>query len=260
MADYQVNLPATNELMPARETSCEISSPLEDLDGTGELERLASVGRAAGSIAHDLRHMLMGVVGCTELLATGRISGSEHQRMCLGFERTVRSMTGLLDSLVELARAPGTLHPEFVSVRGILWQASLTVRSDPRFQHVAFVVDCDRDLRAWLDPRLVERALFNLLLNACEAVPEQSGKIEVCAVETDSTIDIRVSDNGPGIPESIRPKVFEQCMTFGKRKGVGLGLAVVQKCCCEHRGKLILENSSVGATFRLLLPVREPGD
>lgn len=111
----------------------------------------------------------------------------------------------------------------------------------------------------WFDQRKLERALYNLLLNACDAAPAVGGKIEVSAVEVPGAIAISVADNGPGIADSIRERIFHPFVSFGKENGTGLGLAVVQKIVQDHAGDVSVERTAQGMTvFRLVLPSRVP--
>src|SRR5437667_11617500 len=121
----------------------------------------------------------------------------------------------------------------------------------------------------WFDPKKLERGLYNLLLNACEAVASQAGEIEVELREVSGGVEIRVCDNGRGIPEAVQGKLFEPFVSSGKENGTGLGLTVVQKIVQDHGGDVTVEKSSVaGTVFRLLLPLtassesapRRPGE
>ena len=101
-----------------------------------------------------------------------------------------------------------------------------------------------------------ERALYNLLLNACEAISAEDGRIAIELRQMPNGVQIRVSDNGRGIPESIRGTLFEPFVSVGKENGTGLGLTVVQKIVEDHGGNIVVENTSqAGTTFLLILPL-----
>jgi signal transduction histidine kinase len=111
----------------------------------------------------------------------------------------------------------------------------------------------------WFDFRKLERAFYNLLQNACEAAPAPSGKIHVRVQGMDDHVEISVTDNGPGIPESIREDIFQPFVTYGKEEGTGLGLAVVQKIVRDHGGEVKVETTGKsGTTFKLILPLKLP--
>ena len=114
---------------------------------------------------------------------------------------------------------------------------------------------------AWFDPQKLERALVNLLLNACEAVTPDSGKILLSTRQTPEGVEIRVADNGPGIPEPIRETAFQPFVSYGKENGTGLGLSVVHKIIKEHGGDLSVETTSQeGTVFKLTLPLATPAE
>jgi signal transduction histidine kinase len=96
-----------------------------------------------------------------------------------------------------------------------------------------------------------------LLLNACEAAPALGGRVGVDVSENAGAITIEVSDNGPGVADSIRDKLFHPFVSYGKENGTGLGLAVVQKIVQDHRGEIVVERTPNARTvFRILLPGR----
>jgi len=98
--------------------------------------------------------------------------------------------------------------------------------------------------------------LLNLLLNACEAVPPASGKINVELKRTGETLEIRIEDNGPGVAEAVRGRLFEPFASHGKENGTGMGLTVVQKIVQDHGGDITVEQTSPsGTTFRATIPL-----
>src|SRR5581483_10024535 len=105
----------------------------------------------------------------------------------------------------------------------------------------------------------LERVFFNLLLNACEAMPDRTGRIVVELDDDRSTINVRVSDSGRGIPEAIRNTLFEPFVSQGKENGTGLGLTVVQKIVQDHGGEIAVERTSPeGTVFRISIPCPAP--
>jgi signal transduction histidine kinase len=133
------------------------------------------------------------------------------------------------------------------------------VRLHPRHQGTPIEVHNNGLNSAWFDPRKLERALYNILLNACEAAPSGGGNVQVIIGRSGSSVTIAISDNGPGIAEEIRDKLFHPFVSFGKENGTGLGLTVVQKIVQDHGGKVLMERTSDARTiFRITLPGRDP--
>ena len=99
--------------------------------------------------------------------------------------------------------------------------------------------------------------LFNLLFNAAEAVSPADGRIEVSGEPSQGGVDLRVTDNGPGIPEAIVGTLFEPFISHGKQKGTGLGLTVVHNVMRLHGGDALVERTGPeGTTFLLRFPPR----
>src|ERR1700684_2094267 len=155
-------------------------------------------------------------------------------------------MTDLIDSLLEFARTRESLNPTYASIGETVQRAMQAVRLHPRHQGTLIEVHCNGESFAWFDPRKLERALYNLLLNACEAAPSSEGRVQVTVDRTGPAVTIAVSDNGPGIAEAIRDKLFHPFVSFGKENGTGLGLAVVQKIVQDHGGEIVVERSVEG--------------
>ena len=166
-------------------------------------------------------------------------------------------MTDLIDSLLEFARTRESLSPAYGNVVGN--HPALRSRGSPASpaSQPLHRRALRRQVSGWFDQRKLERALYNLLLNACEAAPAVGGQVEVTAAEVAGSITISVADNGPGIAESIRERLFHPFVSYGKENGTGLGLAVVQKIVQDHGGEIAVERTAQGRTvFRIVLPGR----
>lgn len=224
-----------------------------------ESEQLATIGRMASSISHDLRHALAAVVANSEFLCDGRLTSAQREELYQEVRIGVNQMTDLIDSLLEFARTRESLSPTYSSVVETVQRAMQAVRLHPRHQGTLIEVQSKGQSWAWFDPRKLERALYNLLLNACEAAPSSEGKVQVTVERTGYAVTIAVSDNGPGIAEPIRNKLFQPFVSFGKENGTGLGLTVVQKIVHDHGGQVLLERTPDARTiFRITLPGRAP--
>jgi signal transduction histidine kinase len=222
-----------------------------------ESEQLATIGRMASSISHDLRHSLAAIVANSEFLCDSHLTPVQREELYQEVRSGVNLMTDLIDSLLEFARTRESLSPAYANVSETIHRAVLAVRLHPRHHNRSIDVLCSVHVSGWFDQRKLERALYNLLLNACEAAPPLGGKVEVTAGEVAGSITISVADNGPGIAESIRGRLFHPFVSFGKENGTGLGLAVVQKIVQDHGGEIVVERTVQGRTvFRIGLPGR----
>jgi signal transduction histidine kinase len=220
-----------------------------------ESERLATIGRMASSISHDLRHSLATVVANAEFLAETRLDERQREELYREVRLAVDQMTEMLESFLEFSRTRETLRPTYGNLQDVLDRALQNVRANPEFSHVTLTVSCERDCEGWFDLRRLERAFQNLVINAFEAVSPEHGKVEVSLRKLGNNVEFRVQDNGPGIPGDIGAQLFEPFVSSGKQYGTGLGLTVVQKIVEDHGGSVRVEStSSQGTVFVMLLP------
>jgi signal transduction histidine kinase len=219
-------------------------------------ERLATIGRTASSISHDLRHPLTAIMANAEFLCDKNLDQAEREDLYREIRTGIDHMTDLVESLLEFSQARETLRKVFGPVEEAVERARSTVQAHPEFHRADIKIWREGPCETWFDQRKVERALVNLLRNACEFVPANSGKVEVNLREGNDRVEIRIVDNGPGVPEPIRQKLFQPFVSYGKQNGIGLGLAIGQKIFQDHGGDACLESTQPGRTvFRLTLPI-----
>ena len=226
-----------------------------------ESEQLATIGRMASSISHDLRHALAAVVANSEFLCDGRLTNAQREELYQEVRTGVNQMTDLIDSLLEFARTRESLNPAYGNVVETVQRAMQAVRLHPRHQGTLIEIQSNGQNVAWFDSRKLERALYNLLLNACEAAPSSEGKVQVTVERAGGWLSVAIADNGPGVSEAIREKLFHPFVSFGKENGTGLGLTVVQKIVQDHGGQVTMErNAQKQTVFRITIPGRAPQD
>src|SRR5216683_2308630 len=186
-----------------------------------ESERLATIGRMASSISRDLRHSLAAIVANAEFLCESHLSREQREDLYQEVRAAVNRMTELIDSLLEFSRTRASLRPTYGSLRSTLDDAIRTVKSSPEFHDARIDVHQVGSVEGWFDHRKLERAFFNLVLNACESLPSGSGKVDLELCGNGSGVDVKVSDNGRGIPGPIRNTLFEPFVSQGKENGTG---------------------------------------
>jgi signal transduction histidine kinase len=221
-----------------------------------DAERLATIGRMASSISHDLRHSLAAIVANAEFLCESNLTPGQREDLYAEIRVAVNQMTELIDSLLEFSRTRESLHPAFGDVRSAVDRAVQGVKAHPEFQRIKIRISGRGSTEGWFDFKKLERALLNLLLNACEVVPPNSGKIDVELRRKGQNLEIRIEDNGPGIADAVRDRLFEPFVSHGKENGTGMGLTVVQKILQDHGGDVAVEQTSAsGTTFRVTIPL-----
>jgi signal transduction histidine kinase len=220
-------------------------------------ERLATIGRMASSISHDLRHYLSAMYANAEFMSDGNISQAEREELMVEVQMAVQGMTDLLESLLLFTQTGRALHPEFESIALMIQRALSMVRSHPASRDVKFTLNGLSSTEAWVDSKKLGRAVYNLLLNACQAAKRGKGspKVTLSLYEDERSIGIRIADNGPGVPTSLRQKIFKPFVSEGRESGIGLGLTLAQQIAQEHGGRVELSETTEGETvFTIDLP------
>lgn len=208
-------------------------------------------------ICHDLRLPLTAILANAELLAKPRLSENERDEFYAEIRSAIDFMSEMISSLLE---GP----PELETVRQVEQDVVQTVervihmiRARHGFREIAITHQHEGKAIGCFDFKRIERAIANLVLNACEAVSPQSGQVLVTTSCSQSSLRIDVWDNGPGIPAAIRGSIFQPFVSFGKPHGNGLGLAIAKEIVESHGGEIYLVRcSEAGTLFTISVPLR----
>ncbi len=218
-----------------------------------ESERLATIGRMASSVSHDLRHYLAAIYANSEFLASDRLSMQERSEIFSDIRAAVNGTTDMIESLLIFSRTGGAVRrsPELMAT--LLERAAAVVKAHPDAEGVALEMHYGDPSETSIiaDGKQIERAISNLLVNACQAVRciGKDGKVVITLETHENSIVVNVMDNGPGVPEKIRESLFEPFVSEGKQKGTGLGLTLANCIAAEHGGAVVLLSSRPGETI-----------
>ena len=224
-----------------------------------QAERMAVIGQMAGSISHDMRHQLSAVFANAEFLCSTKLTTAEREELFSEIRVAVNEMTDLVDSMLEFSRTQQTLRAVPGNLVTVLEHAIRTVKSHPEHRNCDITL-CSCEVHPGnFDARRLERAFYNLLLNAVEAVSAQADgeeRVQVIVMQDDRLITTRIIDNGPGIPSEIENRLFDPFVGFGKEHGTGLGLTIARKILQDHGGDVEIESTARGRTvFVATVPV-----
>jgi signal transduction histidine kinase len=222
-----------------------------------ELRQSPASDRVAYFIAHDLRHHLSAVYANAELMCHKHYVQSEREEMLEDIKGAVACMIEALGSLLVHSRTGCLLQLRLEPLKLIIEKATQMVRSHPDADRVEFIHENMPLVEVSADSTWLCSAIFNLLLNACQALQLSSDlkKVSVTCHEGPNDVYIRIIDNGPGVPVTIQKSLFQPFVSLGLRKGTGLGLAIVNSIVREHGGDVSLEESRPGNTsFVVRLP------
>jgi signal transduction histidine kinase len=211
-----------------------------------EAERMSAIGRMACSISHDMRHSLTAIYANAEFLERHDICACGRADLLLEIQEAVLAMTELIDSLLEFG-SNGRKSPLVrARVRLVVEKAVAAVKFHPDGRNVSITVGKFPPTKADIDARNLQSAIYNLLLNACQAAARSTHvpEVKVDLTEVDERIYLTILDNGPGIPASVRRTLFDPFVTAGKPNGTGLGLTLARRIAEEHGGSVRLEESN----------------
>jgi signal transduction histidine kinase len=221
-----------------------------------ESDRLATIGRMASSISHDLRHHLSAIYANAEFMSLAQTGNEERLELLLEVKEGVQGMTDLIESLLLFSQTGQALRMRHDSITMLVERVLYSVRQHPECRDVQILAPDLKHVEAWVDGTKLGRALYNLVLNACQAARHGGGQptVTVTLDEDEEKLRIGITDTGKGVPASIRRTLFQPFVSAGKENGVGLGLTLAQHIAQEHGGEVKLEQSVPGeTTFSVIL-------
>ena len=225
-------------------------------------ERMATVGKLSLKMAHEVRNPIAAIGLNAEIL--GDIVGERAEAEMVeakGLVGAIRDQVGALDALTEeylvFARFP---RPQFEedSVNDMVSALIDFVRPLASRQGITLQVEIDPSVPSMaIDRSLLRQAVLNLIKNGLEAL-SQGGSLTVTTRRVEDTVEISVSDTGPGITEEVGNRLFEQFFTT-KPQGSGLGLSITRQIAEEHGGQIRWSSRpGSGATFTITVPIKRP--
>jgi len=231
-------------------------------------ERLAAIGETVATLSHSIKNILQGLRGGADVVEMGL--RKDDLKIAKGGwaiqKRNLDKIIGLTMNMLAFSRQR-RIELELTRLAPLLEDCANLLEGQCKDRRVALIVDVEPEMPPIpLDSSLIHQAMMNLISNAVEAVAPGEGAVTVRAIYRTAggtrkvpEVEIAVIDNGPGIPASKMPWVFEPFSTTKGIKGTGLGLAVAKRIAEEHGGSIALESvEGRGATFRLTLPA-DPG-
>jgi signal transduction histidine kinase len=219
-------------------------------------ERLATAGKMAAQVTHEIRNPLSSLGLNAELLEdelAGAPDKPEARALLRAMQDEIERLTGITESYLRFARLPAP-ELELADLNQAVEAALEFMRSELAEARVEVVARLAPDLRpALFDRGQIRQALVNLLRNAQEAMPE-GGRVEVTTWSDAHGAGLQVVDNGPGIPADVAAQIFDSFYTT-KSGGTGLGLSLVRQICLAHGGDVRYEeNPGGGSRFAITLP------
>jgi signal transduction histidine kinase len=225
-------------------------------------ERLAAIGQLTGTVSHELRNPL-GTIRSSFAIVGNHLQSS-HGPVARALERIERNIdrcVTIIDELLAYTRVRD-MHLESVAIDE--WLTDQVVDEDIPHS-VSVVLDCQSGQTVRMDRERLRRAILNVLQNAWQALTESEhdrdqATVAISTRVVDGRLALRIADNGPGIPEDIRDRIFDPLFST-KSFGVGLGLPLVRQVIDQHGGEITVDTTlDEGTTITLFLPLPDEQD
>jgi two-component system sensor histidine kinase PilS (NtrC family) len=246
-----------------------IFTDISDLKEVQELhmraERLEAVAELSASLAHEIRNPLASIRSSVEQLARSKHADEDERFLSGLIVRESDRLSRLLSEFLDFARVRAT-HFVPLDLHSVVVAVVHLIRAHPDCRADAVITIEGEHTLLEGDEDLLHRVVANLMLNAVQAA---RGPIRITVsvataqaseiphgTNLDHAIRLQVRDNGPGIPEEVRERLFQPFVS-GRSGGSGLGLAIVQRAVEAHRGLVLVDSSPVsGTTFTIFLPAK----
>lgn len=220
-------------------------------------DRLTAMQTLSAGLAHEVRNPLNAAKLQLELLERRLIrQGSDDPRLIEPVElaqKEIERLTELLNDFLAFARPP-ELHTHETDVATIVRQVVELQRLDAERRGSELALTAPDKLLAHVDGSKIKQLVLNLLRNAIEVVP-RGGHVAVALAGSHDDLVITVSDDGPGIPEAVQPRIYEPFFST-KEGGTGLGMSIVHSLVALHAGTIDFQTSPNGTTFVVSIPRR----
>ncbi len=214
-------------------------------------EKLAAIGQLSSSIAHELRNPLASIKSSFEMLREGHLPSETRQRLMEIAINEMDRLNKIVTDFLTYSNPKPPEHGRFNISRLVdeLFEMQMTINEGIQFQK-----EIEEDITIVADQQKIRQLMWNLLLNAIDAVSGKEGRIYVSLKKTNAGVEIRVRDNGRGIKKEDMDKIFYPFYST-KEKGTGLGLAIAYRIVEEHGGRIdVNSEEGSGAEFVITIP------
>jgi signal transduction histidine kinase len=218
-------------------------------------ERMALVGRFAGSIVHDLKNPLSIISVGAEMACLESATPEARQTAWQRIHRQIDRITGMVNDILEFTRGGSSPHT-FALVDYATFVRGTVEELDQEMARKSVAIEFRNPppaLKLPIHPQRLGRVFYNLMLNAADEMPG-GGRIQLRFESSETEVLTELADTGGGIAPEIADTLFEPFATHGKVKGTGLGLSISRRIIEEHGGRIWARNEAGGAVFAFTLP------
>ncbi|CUS82217.1 ATP-binding protein [Candidatus Kryptobacter tengchongensis] len=217
-------------------------------------ERLAAIGKMASSIIHDIKNPMTTIKAYAQVLRK-KVGESEAIQLVDEVIRQIDRLVNMAQEILDFSRGVSSLNFSKIKLGDFLDGVIAFLSRDFERNKIEIEKAIDFDDEVEIDVDKMTRVIFNIANNSRDAMPE-GGKFIIKTWREDDFFYMQFTDTGKGIPEEVKKRLFEPFVTYGKKHGTGLGMAITKKIVTDHKGEIFVESElGKGTTITIKLPL-----
>lgn len=218
-------------------------------------ERLSAIGQMASTITHDFRQPISAMMGYIQLMTMPGFDADKREEMADKVIRQIERMQRMITEVLDFSKGEIRLSVVHQPLMPLIEEVGQNFSKDFENRNIQWLTDIQWHGELPFDYDRLERGIENIVRNAMQAIGNK-GTIRLGTSREETTLVISIEDDGPGMPEEVRKRLFEAFYTEGKKGGTGLGLAVAQRVVDEHGGRIDVDSvQGEGTRFEIRLPL-----
>jgi signal transduction histidine kinase/CRP-like cAMP-binding protein len=219
-------------------------------------ERLAVIGRMASSIIHDIKNPMTTIKAYAQVIRK-KIGEGETIQLVDEVIRQIDRLVNMAQEILDFSRGVTSINFTKIKLGDFLDGVVAFLARDFERNKIEIEKNFEFDDEVEIDVDKMTRVVFNIAHNSRDAMPE-GGKFIVKTWREDDFFFMQFTDTGKGMPEEVKKKLFEPFVTYGKKHGTGLGMAITKKIVNEHKGDIFVESElGKGTTITIKLPITQ---
>jgi signal transduction histidine kinase/CRP-like cAMP-binding protein len=219
-------------------------------------ERLAVIGRMASSIIHDIKNPMTTIKAYAQVIRK-KIGEGETIQLVDEVIRQIDRLVNMAQEILDFSRGVTSINFAKIKLGDFLDGVMAFLARDFERNKIEIEKNFEFDDEVEIDVDKMTRVVFNIAHNSRDAMPE-GGKFIVKTWREDDFFFMQFTDTGKGMPEEVKKKLFEPFVTYGKKHGTGLGMAITKKIVNEHKGDIFVESElGKGTTITIKLPITQ---
>jgi len=248
------------DILLAKIIAFQLLASLENISLTEEklrMERVSTIGNMANEIIHDLKGPMTTIMGFAELLERDDCTLQEQKEYSSMISSEVEEMVTMVEEILEFSRGSKmTLNLTAFPTEKLVDEVSEGLKRTFHEQDIHLVTKLNCRKMLYADKEKLKRVFYNIAHNAAEAIHDR-GRFSINTyLHSGTHVEFRLADSGPGIPPHVKENIFEPFVTYGKKRGTGLGMSIAKKIITDHGGDIWVESEEgKGTIFYFTVPI-----